>query len=62
MSEFCVKCAAHEANLELVCKSHYEEVQKLNEQIKRLEDEVDRLSFDLAFFNGNITNLSCNDK
>ena len=51
MSEFCVKCCEKEAQIEL-----------LRKQIWELQQEVDKLSFDLAFYEGNITNLSCNNK
>ena len=62
MSEFCVKCAEHEANIELLMKRHYEEMQCMKEKVKKLTDEVESLSFDLAFYEGRITNLSCNGK
>lgn len=62
MAEFCVKCAAHEATIELLQKKHYEELQKLNTQLRKLEEEVASLSLDLAFYEGKITNLSCNNK
>ena len=59
---FCVKCASHEATIELLTKKHYEELQKLNAQLNSLEQEVSSLSLDLAFYEGKITNLSCNNK
>lgn len=59
---FCVKCAAHEATIELLTKKHYEEMQKLESQLSKLEEEVASLSLDLAFYEGKITNLSCNNK
>ena len=62
MSEFCVKCAAHEANIELIMKRHYEEVKELKGQIQKLQTDNDSLSLDLAFYDGKITNLSCNGK
>lgn len=62
MSEFCVKCAAHEANIELLMKRHYEEVKELKDQIQKLQTDNDSLSLDLAFYDGKITNLSCNGK
>lgn len=51
MAEFCVKCCEKEAIIELLRKQLYE-----------AQQEVDKLSFDLAFYEGNITNLSCNNK
>lgn len=62
MSEFCVKCAAHEANIELLLKRHYDEMQCMKQKVEKLTAEVDSLSLDLAFYEGKITNLSCNDK
>jgi hypothetical protein len=59
---FCVKCSAHEATIELLTKKHHEELQKLNAQLSVLENEVSKLSFDLAFYEGKIINLSCNNK
>ena len=59
---FCAECASKDANLEIVTRKHYEEVQSLKARIKELEDEVDSLSLDLAIYNGDIINLSCNDK
>ena len=58
MSEFCIKCVAHEANIELLMKKHYEEVKMFQEKIAKLEDEVDRLSFDLAFFLSDVLNAT----
>jgi phage shock protein A len=62
MSEFCVKCAAHEATIELLTKRHYQEMQCMKEKVEKLTSEVDSLSLDLAFYEGKITNLSCNNK
>lgn len=62
MSEFCTKCLEKEAQLELTVKKHYEEMQEIRKELQRLTNEVEALSFDLAFYNGNITNLSCNNK
>ncbi len=62
MSEFCVKCASHEANIELIIKRHYEEMQCMKQKVEKLTSEVESLSFDLAFYEGKITNLSCNNK
>lgn len=62
MSEFCVKCAEKEAQMELLIKRHYEETQCMKAKIEKLTSENDALSFDLAFYEGKITNLSCNNK
>lgn len=62
MSEFCAVCASKDANMEILNKNHYEEVQLLKKRITELETLVDSLSLDLAFYNGQIINLSCNDK
>ncbi len=62
MSEFCVKCAEKEAQIELLMKRHYEEMQCMKQKIEKLTSEVESLSFDLAFYEGKITNLSCNNK
>lgn len=62
MSEFCVNCASKDASLEIVHAKHYEEVQQLKKRISELELLVDSLTLDLAFYEGHITNLSCNGK
>jgi hypothetical protein len=62
MSEFCSKCSAHEASIELLRKRHYEEMQCMKQKVEKLSTEVESLSFDLAFYEGRITNLSCNNK
>ncbi len=62
MSEFCVKCAEKEAQIELLMKRHYEEMQCMKQKVEKLTSEVESLSFDLAFYEGKITNLSCNNK
>ena len=69
MKEFCVKCSEHESNIELLLKRHYMEMQCMKQKLKDLEEtnsklqsEVEALSFDVAFYNGSITNLSCNNK
>ena len=58
MSEFCVKCCEKESRIELLTQEKWE----LHKEVIRLQNEVDKLSFDLAFYNGDITNLSCNNK
>jgi hypothetical protein len=69
MSEFCVKCSAHEANIELLLKQHYNEMQCMKEKMRilqeentKLQNQNEALAFDVAFYNGSITNLSCNNK
>ena len=62
MSDFCVKCAAHEATIELLHKRHYDEMQCMKQKIEKLQMENDSLCLDLAFYEGKITNLSCNGK
>ena len=62
MSDFCTKCLEKEAELEILRKKHYDEVQSLKEQIVKLTSDNEALSFDLAFYEGRITNLSCNNK
>ena len=69
MSEFCVKCSAHEGNMELLLKQHYMEMQCMKQKLKevkeenaKLRNENDALIMDVAFYGGNLTNLSCNNK
>lgn len=62
MSHFCTKCLEKETQLELLSKKYYEEIQCMKEKIQKLTTENDSLSLDLAFYEGRITNLSCNGK
>jgi hypothetical protein len=62
MSEFCQHCVELSTRIELLKQQHYKEMQCMKEKIKKLKDEVESLSFDLAFYEGKITNLSCNNK
>jgi hypothetical protein len=62
MSEFCVKCSEKDAEIELLRKRHYEEVQSMKAQIEKLQNENDALIMDVAFYGGNMINLSCNNK
>ena len=69
MSEFCVKCSAHEANMELLMKQHYMETQCMKQKIKdlqeanaKLQSDNEALAMDVAFYGGNLINLSCNNK
>jgi hypothetical protein len=62
MSEFCVKCSEKDAEIELLRKRHYEEIQSMQVKIDKLQDENDALIMDVAFYGGNMINLSCNNK
>jgi hypothetical protein len=62
MSEFCVKCSEKEGELELLRKRHYEEMQCMKEKIAKLQNENEALIMDVAFYGGNMINLSCNNK
>ena len=62
MSEFCVKCSEKEAEIELLRKRHHEEMQCMKSKINKLQDENEALIMDVAFYGGNMINLSCNDK
>jgi hypothetical protein len=62
MSEFCVKCSEKEGEIELLRKKHYEEMQCMKAKISKLQNENEALVLDVAFYGGNIINLSCNDK
>jgi hypothetical protein len=62
MNEFCVKCSEKESEIELLRKRHYDEMQCMKAQIDKLRDENDALIMDVAFYGGNMINLSCNDK
>jgi uncharacterized protein YlxW (UPF0749 family) len=56
--EFCVKCLEHENE---VAKLRQEKF-VLEQKVAKLENEVDSLSLDLAFYNGMITNTGCDGK
>ena len=58
MSEFCVKCCEKEAEIDVLRNKLYEALQ----QNEKLRNENDALIMDVAFYGGNITNLSCNNK
>jgi hypothetical protein len=62
MSEFCVKCSELESKMELLRKRHYEEMQCMKAKIEKLQNENDALALDVAFYGGNLINLSCNNK
>jgi hypothetical protein len=62
MSEFCVKCAEKEAEIELLRKKYHQETICMKNKITHLTRENEALILDVAFYGGNLTNLSCNDK
>ena len=69
MSEFCVKCAQKDSEFEILRNRHFEETSCMRDRIRELLAEVDKLKqerdaliLDVAFYGGNITNLSCNNK
>jgi hypothetical protein len=62
MFEFCVKCSEKEGQIELLRKHHYEEIQIMKAQIDKLQNENEALILDVAFYGGNMINLSCNNK
>jgi hypothetical protein len=62
MSEFCVKCSELESQMEMLRKRHYEEMQCMKAKIEKLQNENDALIMDVAFYGGNLINLSCNNK
>ena len=62
MSEFCVKCLEKEAIFETKFHQMCEEIELLKKRVNELENENDKLMLDLAFYGGNIINLSCNNK
>ena len=69
MKDFCVKCSEHESTIELMRNQYYKDSQYMKERIKTLQEENDRLRnmndrliLDVAFYGGNVTNLSCNNK
>lgn len=66
---FCAKCSEHEATIEVLRNQHYTEMQCMMQKLKeantliaKQQGEIEALSFDVAFYNGSITNLSCNNK
>jgi hypothetical protein len=62
MSEFCVKCSELESQMELLRKRHHEETQCMKAKIEKLQNENEALIMDVAFYGGNLINLSCNNK
>lgn len=62
MSEFCVKCVEKEAQMEVVITKFQQEIETLKQRVAKLESENEALVMDVAFYGGNLTNLSCNNK
>lgn len=62
MSEFCVKCCEKDSEIELLRKRHYEEIQCMKAKIEKLQNQNEALILDVAFYGGNLINLSCNNK
>jgi cell division protein FtsB len=55
--------------MELLLKQHYKEMQCMKQKLKDLKDENAKLQnqnealiLDVAFYGGNMINLSCNNK
>jgi hypothetical protein len=62
MSEFCVKCSEKDAEIEILRNQHYKEMQCMKAKIDKLQNENEALIMDVAFYGGNMINLSCNNK
>lgn len=62
MSEFCVKCSEKDGEMEILRQRHYAEMQCMKAKIEKLQNENEALVMDVAFYGGNMINLSCNDK
>jgi len=62
MSEFCVRCCDLESQMEVLRNKHYEEIQCMKAKIEKLQNENDALILDVAFYGGNMINLSCDNK
>ena len=69
MSEFCVRCSEFEGKLELLTKQHYKEMRCMKQKLKDLQSDNtklrnvnDGLILDVAFYGGNLINLTCNNK
>jgi hypothetical protein len=48
--------------MELLRKRHHEEMQCMKAKIAKLQNENEALAMDVAFYGGNLINLSCNNK
>lgn len=62
MKEFCTGCAERESQMEVVMTNFNKEIDALKKRIEQLESQNEALIMDVAFYGGNIVNLSCNDK
>ena len=62
MSEFCVKCVEKDAQMEVMFAKFNQEIETLKARIQKLENDNDRLALDVAFYGGNVINLSCDNK
>jgi len=62
MSEFCSKCVEKEAQLEVIMTKFHQEIENLKQRIQKLESENEALVMDVAFYGGNLINLSCENK
>jgi len=62
MSEFCVKCSELESQLEIMRTKHYEQLEELRIILEKVKSENEALILDVAFYGGNLINLSCNEK
>jgi hypothetical protein len=62
MSEFCAKCVQVEAEMEILRNKYYTEVECMKKKIDKLQSENEALVMDVAFYGGNLINLSCNNK
>lgn len=56
---FCVKCVEKEAMFEVMFQKMHNEIQELKKRLDYLESENEKLAIDLAFYNGDIINMSC---
>jgi hypothetical protein len=62
MSEFCVKCSELESQLEIMRTKHYLQLEELRVILEKVKSENEALILDVAFYGGNLINLSCNEK
>ena len=62
MSEFCSKCVEKEAQMEVIMTKFNQEIENLKQRIQKLESENEALVMDVAFYGGNMINLSCENK